>query len=264
MALRFDAVADRLAMTTIPQANSNWEIHFWISFATLALSTTYTMFYVGTNAYASPYVYLALKVLGTGQTDVYLESNQTVGGLVSATRAAVGVVVDTWYSVVIMRRLFPSSKIQVFWDGLTSASPAVNSDNLGTFYALAEWGAGGGTSDDRPLDGRVAAIKWWTEDLELIGSPGARLQERVCYQAVERSTLRGEHPLIETTVADSLTDYAGQSPASPLVDAGTLTLEAGPPIQWRIARHRGLATAPTAPPFDPGPGPQRSLQRQRL
>jgi hypothetical protein len=241
MAVRFfgDAL-DRLQRTaSLPSIAGPWTIQFWILFASLPAPDIHDiMCYLGSNpGFPNPYHYLSLSNLA-GQMRVFLE----VDGINATLNITPSTL--TWYHVAMLRGEV-ADRTDVYWDGSTTAAPQRTQAQTGS-NALMEWGAAGGSANDGPLPGRIAAIKWWSAAL----TAAERASERWSYVPKRTANLEGWYPCVDRAIATNAEDYSGL--ARDLTLVGTPVVDDGPPIGWSAQRRKRAYAAAAPPPPDTG------------
>ena len=229
MAIRFDAAADRLVRTAnLPSIAGPWTMTFWVYFVSFPQQHN-VLFSIGQgNGFNNPYIYFSYE---TTTPALYLEQNG------AADNFAVTASTATWYRLAIVRGAV-ANRTDIYWNGSATNDPVLTTIFSGSFLRM-EWGAAGGTSNDGPLDGRMAALKWWSAALSI----AEIATEHRAFVPTRLANLEGWYPFVWPVVGDNVTDFSGLG--RNLTTAGTLTAEDGPPIRWRRGRSKvwPLATA---------------------
>jgi hypothetical protein len=213
MAVRFDAAADRLLLTTsLFDYNANYTVMGWF-YLTSDLNANTT--FVSINNTTSN-----IDQMRTTSTGTLLQLSVTVGGT-NTTGNGSDLSISTWYHLAMVRESVTS--LRLYLNGVSNATNA-RSVTGRTAAARFELGASLAANGER-LDGRCYALKAWSSDL----TASEVLQEMNTIRPRRTANLYGWWPTLPGS-GERARDYSGNG--HDFTESGTLTDEDPPPVSW--------------------------------
>jgi hypothetical protein len=215
VAVRFDAAADRLLISTDPLVR-------------LGLYTIMGWFQIVTDLNALG-VFMCLNDNDVANIDrIGLNSDGTTLRVYDGAAGANGtnLAVGTWYHIALTRDAAPldGSNLRAYLNGVLDITLA-RASNGGLANTRFEIGAEF-SGNSRPFNGRVAYVKAW-EGIQLTATE--ILQEMNVAYPVRRDSLYGWWPIFPGS-GERIIDLLGN--VHPWTAAGTLTDEDPPPVSW--------------------------------
>lgn len=224
MAIRGDASTDILTRTTNLPTVSGFTFMAWVQINT---ATTYGHLCVRGASGAGDYL-----AYGWGNNSGPLKTflgdwNNDWNGTTLSTA--------TWYHLAWTKN---SNAHIVYLNGVSDISQNDTVADPST-AAVRMIQRSGGTGNDF-CNGRIAAVKEWSAVL----TAADIVQEMRQYQPVNFASLNGWWPMVESTAANSALDFSGLGRNWTV--GGTLTIEDGPPIPWKLASGKKYFLPPAA------------------